>query len=431
MGNPMERQGSQMDMGGPRSGSPGSGEAPSPKRQRLDGNMQPLQGRPPLQSNQVGPPPTSLPPDDPRAVHTAELLMRKGIDPGSVAPETLLDLQQQPANHQTKSVEVYSASIGRQMQQAMQNHSNMNKGMPTNPAAMGPGGAQGSPMSQAGMDTAQDFYAANGHMRLPPNAAAAAAAQSGAANQQGGNHALQDYQMQLMLLEQQNKKRLLMARQEQDSMAHPGAPNGQAFQAPQMSPQGSRQGPSPNPNEMQRGTPKMGKAGLSPNGEMVGRGSPAPGGFDPNQMPPQMRQQIMMAQGPNGQPMMRPPPSSHPQFANGQQMDPQQVQMMQAQRMQQMPNGQWQGGPQMPPQMMQGQQAGQQPPNSTPRQGNQQMPPPPAPPAGQGTQPGSPAQQPAPPTPNQANKPKPGAKKETKGSKVCSNLERLSSSVFY
>ncbi|KAK3099056.1 hypothetical protein LTR53_019177, partial [Teratosphaeriaceae sp. CCFEE 6253] len=44
--NAMERQGSQMDMSGPRSGSPGSGDAPSPKRQRLDGNMQGMNQRP-------------------------------------------------------------------------------------------------------------------------------------------------------------------------------------------------------------------------------------------------------------------------------------------------------------------------------------------------------------------------------------------------
>lgn len=44
----MERQNSNLEMGGPRSGSPGSGDAPSPKRQRLDvnGNMQQMnQGR--------------------------------------------------------------------------------------------------------------------------------------------------------------------------------------------------------------------------------------------------------------------------------------------------------------------------------------------------------------------------------------------------
>ena len=122
-------------------------------------------------------------------------------------------------------------------------NSDMNKGIPPN---MGPGGAQGSPMSQPGMDVATgEFYAAaNGgaRMAMQPNATAAAVAgQAGGSN---GNHALQDYQMQLMLLEQQNKKRLLMARQEQDSMSgqHPGGvgPNGAFAQV--MSPQGSQRG---------------------------------------------------------------------------------------------------------------------------------------------------------------------------------------------
>lgn len=212
-----------------------------------------------------------------------------------------------------------------------------------------------------------------------------------------------------MLLEQQNKKRLLMARQEQDSMAHPSGPNGAAFQ-PAMSPSNSRAGdPSPNPNDMQRGTPNIKKAGMSPqNGDMAGRGSPAP-----NMMDPAMRQQMMMGQ--NGQPMMRPPPSSHP--AMGGQMTQQQMEFMQ--RGQMMQNGGWQGGPQPPHGMMpQPGQPGQQP-NMTPRQGN--MPPPPAPPVTNtgGTQPSSPAQQPQPPTPSQANKPKPGGKKDNK--KVCTS----------
>jgi len=333
----MERSSSQMEMGGPRSGSPINGDAPSPKRARLDGNM----------------------PQMPQA--------RPG-QPG-----------QMPAGSQ---------------------------GMPQNPQ-MGPGGgAQSSPMSQPGLDGNSTEFYANQRMGMPQNGVPVAAPGQQGANNGNGNHALQDYQMQLMLLEQQNKKRLLMARQEQDSMAHPTGPNGAAFQ-PGMSPSNSRAGdPSPNPNEMQRGTPNIKKAGMSPpNGDMAGRGSPAP-----NMMDPAMRQQ-MMAMGPNGQPLMRPAPSSHP--AMGGQMSQQQMEYMQRGG-QMMPNGGWQGGPQPPHGMMpQPGQPGQQP-NMTPRQGN--MPPPPAPPVANagGTQPSSPAQQPQPPTPSQANKPKPGGKKDNK-----------------
>ncbi|SMQ49819.1 unnamed protein product [Zymoseptoria tritici ST99CH_1A5] len=369
-GNPMERQGSQMDQRG--SGSPNNGDAPSPKRQRLDGNMQ----------------------QNPQA--------RPG-QPG----------QGQGGN---PSMEVYSQSIQQQMQAAMQKTgSNGNKGMSQNPQ-LGPGGAaHSSPMSQQGMDgNSSEFYAQQQRMAMPQNGVPGAApGQQGANN---GNHALQDYQMQLMLLEQQNKKRLLMARQEQETLAHPsggppGGPQNGVQYAPGMSPQGGRDGQPPqNPNDMQRGTPNMKKADMSPNGgDMTGRGSPAPNMMDPSAMNPAMRQQLMM---PNGQ-MMR-PPSSHPALQG---MTPQQ-QMEMMQRGALMQNGGWQGQ-QPPPGMMQGQgqpgpggQPGQQP-NMTPRQGN--MPPPPAPPAATGgTGPSSPAQQPQPPTPVQANKAKPGGKKDNK-----------------
>lgn len=292
------------------------------------------------------------------------------------------------------------------MQAAMQRtNSNTNKGMPQNPQ-IGPGGAQSSPMSQQGLEGNTGEFYANQRMGMPQNGVPVTAPGQQGANNGNGNHALQDYQMQLMLLEQQNKKRLLMARQEQDSMAHPNGPNSGTFQTA-MSPNSRAGDPSPNPNDMQRGTPNIKKAGISPpNGAMAGRGSPAP-----NMMDPSMRQQ-MMAMGPNGQPLMRPPPSSHPAMA---QMSQQQIEFMQ--RNQMMQTGGWQGGPQPPHGMMpQGGQPGQQP-NMTPRQGN--MPPPPAPPAANagGTQPSSPAQQPQPPTPSQANKPKPGGKKDNK--KVC------------
>lgn len=249
--NAMERQGSQMDGSGPRSGSPGSGDGPSsPKRQRIEGNMQQMnQGRPgqpgQMQGNQVGL--LSSPPDPARLQQTLELLREKGIDPNRIAPSGLHHLSMQPTNQQVQSVEVYSASIQDQMKAALENvnnKSNVSKGINPN---MGPGGAQGSPMNQAGLEGANpEFYAnVNGRMPMPQNPAAVAAA-GGQAGGNNGNHALQDYQMQLMLLEQQNKKRLLMARQEQD-MAHPGGPNGQF--APGMFPQ-SGADPPLDSNEM-------------------------------------------------------------------------------------------------------------------------------------------------------------------------------------
>lgn len=190
-----------------------------------------------------------------------------------------------------------------------------------------------------------------------------------------------------------------------------------------MSPQGGRLGPPAVLYGMQRARPNINVAGMCPNGGVIGRGSPQPGMMD--QSNPAMRPQQMMTMGPNGQPIMR-PPSSHPM--PGQQMTPQQMEMLrqQQQQGQMMPNGaNWQqGGPQPPQgQMMPGQQPGQpgppgQPPNMTPRQGN--MPPPPAPAnaAQGGTQPSSPAQPPAPPTPSQANKAKPGNKKAADNKKV-------------
>ena len=412
--NQMERQGSQMDnMSAQRSGSPGSGDAPSPKRQRLEGNMQTInQGRPgqpgQMQGNQVGPypsPAAELLPPDPAEEKTRELLRKHALDPDKFTQNLIDNLKTQPTNVQAQAAEVYAHSI-KEQQAAQMNHkitnSDMNKGIPPN---MGPGGAQGSPMSQPGMDAATgEFYAAaNGgtRMAMQPNAAGAAAA--GQAGNTNGNHALQDYQMQLMLLEQQNKKRLLMARQEQDSMSagHPGGvgPNGAFAQG--MSPQGSQRGgdPSPNPNDMQRGKHFISSARTvnCPNANL-GRGSPAPGMMDPSQMPPAMRAQIMAQTG-----QMARPPSSHPSMMNAQQ-----VEMMRAQGMQ-IPNGQFPGG--QPPQGMPGQPGQPGQPMGTPRQNN--MPPPPAPQANAGgTQPSSPSGPPAPPTPSQTAKPKPGTKKE-------------------
>ena len=89
-----------------------------------------------------------------------------------------------------------------------------------------------------------EYYGANGQMMRP-----GAMGPNPGANGQPGNHALQDYQMQLMLLEQQNKKRLLMARQEQDGPGPIGF-------APNMSPSGSREGPSPGPGGEQICNPR-------------------------------------------------------------------------------------------------------------------------------------------------------------------------------
>lgn len=420
-GNPMERQGSQMD----RSGSPGSGGHPSPKRPRVEGGMNNMQmpGQQPqrpgqIPNNQVGPLPNQPPLDPEAAARTRDLMIQRNVDPNAISPVSFHTLAMQPTNYQIKSLDSYNASMQATMKNALnqaQASSNMNKGMPPNSAAAAAAiqaGAQGSPMPQA-MDGMMFDGGANGMMRGPtmvPNqqvaAAAAAMGNQGGQNGSGGSHALQDYQMQLMLLEQQNKRRLMMARQEQDGMSsHTGVPASNGQFAPNLSP--GQANPSPNPNDMQRGTPKMNN-GPSPNGNLAGRGSPAPGGqFDPN-MPPVMRNQMMM--GPNG-------PRSNPQMTQAQ------LEMMRQQGM--MSNGNFQMNPGMQPNMMQGQhpgqgQPGQVAPNMTPRQGNNPMPPPPAPQqnATGNTQPSSPAPTAAPPTPSQTAKTKPGAKKDNKVGKV-------------
>lgn len=431
-GNAMERQGSQMDGHGPRSNSPGSGDAPSPKRQRLEGNMQQMNaGRPgppgQMPSNQVGlfPPSTpsqSKPPvfhaTPAQLAHTEDMLRERGLDPAALPRENLHMLAQQPANQQFKSVDAYSQSIQQTMKAAM---NKTNPQMPPNAAANM--GAQGSPMPQ-GMESSPEFYAAaaaNGRAGpgMPPQMAMAGqpggGGAPGQAGQNNGNHALQDYQMQLMLLEQQNKKRLLMARQEQDNMTNPAMPGqGPGGFGPQgMSPSSQARAagdPSPNAGDM-RGTPKMNKGMSSPNGDMVGRGSPQPGMLG-GMVPPELRQQVMA----NGAQMMR-PPSSNPnmppqqQQAPGQALTQEQMNMMRANgQFVGNANGGWPPG-QLPPGMMPGQPPNN--PNMTPRQ--QTMGPPPPPPAS-GTGPSSPAPSsgPAPPTPNQANKPKPGGKKDGK-----------------
>lgn len=404
-GNAMERQGSQLDMSGSRSqGSPHSGDAPSPKRQRTDGSAPQMNQARPGQAGQVQGHQVGLPITASAAINLAShptapftpnpdmqnLLQSKGFtseDVEGMNQEQLAQLSAMPQSFQAKSVEVYRDAMTKRAEAGIANvqktNSNASKGIPPN-NAMVPGGAQSSPMSQQGMEAPTgDFYNGNARMGMQPNGAAGNGQQNG---QQNGNHALQDYQMQLMLLEQQNKKRLLMARQEQDGMSHsvgPGGPNGGEYWL----------------GGMRRSHEAYHDADCLP-----GRGSPQPGMMDPNANPAMRAQMIM---GPNGQPMMR-PPSSHP-------MNQQQMMQAEMMRAQMMPNGGWPGG-QPPPGMMPGQQPGQ-PPNMTPRAGN--MPPPPAPaPGNNGTQPSSPAQPPAPPTPSTTNKAKPGTKKDGKNNKV-------------
>lgn len=253
---------------------------------------------------------------------------------------------------------------------------------------------------------AGEYYGANGQMgQVRPGMQTPGGQQ--------GTHALQDYQMQLMLLEQQNKRRLMMARQEQDSMSRadgqPPMPGQQL--PPGTSPQGSRAGTSPNPNDqMKRGTPKMPQAGLpgSPSaGDVMaqGRASPASMSFNGAQLGPEMAGQFFA----NG---MR-PPSSNPAF-NGPMGQP----------------GPAGAGNRWQPQQNQGQlMPSQQSPVSQPQPGGtpqerNAMPPPQAPTmAGANTgrtQPSSPQTgSAAPPTPQQANKPGPKSKKEPKdGRKV-------------
>ncbi|KAJ9657753.1 hypothetical protein H2201_008066 [Coniosporium apollinis] len=393
----MQREGSGMDMG-QRPSSPNSGDnAPSPKRQRLDSNTANGQHMGPAGRGQGM---QQMGNTSNTAAMAGQMLLQNGITPSDIGSQQFNQFQAHAANPnlQQKSIEVYAQNLAQQQRSAM---INQNSGKAMNPAGV----PQGSPMTQPNPD-GPDMY-------FPPNRGM----QAGPPGNSQGNHALQDYQMQLMLLEQQNKKRLLMARQEQDSLTHgpPGpAPMGQPGFAPAMSPQGSRAGPSPNPNEMKRGTPKMGQTGLPgspmPDGSMPQNRSSPIGNFNPGSIPPGMAPQQYFAQLQQQSNMMRPPPAF-----NGQGLTPEQMALM-ARPENRMPNGaMWQ---QPPPQMMQP-GPGQQPmPMGTPQQRNNPMPPPPAPPGGVqpgGTQPSSPTQQPAaPPTPSQVPKGNPKSKKETK-----------------
>lgn len=423
----MQRDGSDIDINGQRPRTPSlSDNAPSPsKRPRLDGapfNAQQMManGRIPpqgLQGQQMA--------NNPSTMHANNILMQHGINPNALSETQFQSFQQQPPQVQQKSIQVYAQNLASHQRSAMGTQ-NMPKGMPNQPGMPN----HGSPLMQPGPDGVAgmgEFYPGN------PVAALRAAQ---APNGQNGNHALQDYQMQLMLLEQQNKKRLLMARQEQEGKDSMPRTDGQPGMAGQpgfppgtgMSPQGSRSGPSPNPNDqMARGTPKMGKTGLPgsplPDGSMAQtRSSPAPMMTYNGPMPPELFQHMKsMGEGmgglqqPNGAGMR--PPSSHPGGFNGAQYsNPQMEAMVRAQQQGRMPGGNWQQGAQGQAPMMQPTPQSQPPQQmGTPQQRNA-MPPPQAPPAGapNNGRPASPQQAAAPPTPQPGNKPNPKGKKDTK-----------------
>ena len=398
----MERAGSEMDMNG-RPRTPSSGEnAPSPsKRPRIEGQFP---GQQPMPNGRFVPG-ISGQQMMTNSMHANALLRDHDIDPNMLSHTNLNTFQNQNPNVQKRTLDAYASTMAAQHRQHM-------------PQAMN---GQGAPMMQPGMD-GMEFY---GNQGMRPQMA-----QNG--GQGSSNHALQDYQMQLMLLEQQNKKRLLMARQEQDSNMRPdqapGMPGQPGF-AQNMSPSGSRNGPSPNPSEqMKRGTPKMGQVPLPggspmPDGSMPhGRGSPGPMNFS-NGMNMEMMQAMKgvdgMPVGPNG---IR-APSSHPgQFNGG---PPQMEVIRQAQAQGRMPNGtNWPQGPQG--QAPGAPQAGQQPQNGqmgTPRTGNAAMPPPQNPAANanannaNNNRPASPAQSTAAGTPQTTNKPTPTTGKKSKADK--------------
>ncbi|WEW59868.1 hypothetical protein PRK78_005349 [Emydomyces testavorans] len=413
MHHQMQREHSDMEMNGHRPQSPSSVEnAPSPsKRPRLDGsqvNGQQMTPNGRAQSQGI--------PGQPNQ-QTSSLLAQHGINPRTLTQAQIHSLQAQNPSVQAKSLQVYNQNLAMHHSRSAMNNQGMPNGL-MNPGVM-PNQGDVMPLHDGqGMLPMQEYYAPNGQMAQMRPGMQTPGGQPG-----GGNHALQDYQMQLMLLEQQNKRRLMMARQEHDGM---GRADGQAGMvqpslAPGTSPQGSRTGASPNPNEqMKRGTPKLPQTGLpgSPNvGDAMGqgRGSPASMNFAGGQMPPEMGGAAFFNMkpegvvGPNG---MR-PPSSNPAFSG-----PQITQPMDAMARPQppgtanrMPSGSWQQNPQGQPMIPQGQAAG------TPQERNA-MPPPQAPAAGGATgraQPASP--QPgaaAPPTPQQANKPAPKSKKDAK-----------------
>lgn len=395
--NLMQRDGSNMEMGGQRPNTPSSMEnAPSPsKRPRLDGGGG-------FNGQSMGPAGRGQPMSGPQMNN---LNAAAGANGGMLLQNGVPDIHQQQLGfaaqtpNMQQKLEVYPGHLA---QQYRANMNNFTKAMNANLS-------QSNQIPGQGMDGRMEF--AMGGQRMSGSAAGGPA---------GGNHALEDYQMQLMLLEQQNKKRLLMARQEHDNLGqqHPGsAANAPFTVAPNMSPSQSRTGgPSPNPNEQLKrvaGTPKMGQGvPESPLTDLPNRGSPAP--FDQPQMPQTAMHQQMYA------PMMGRPPSSHPAGAFAMaNMSAQQIDMRRPNGVGMLANGQPfpQGGPQMIPQNMQNPQ--QQPPQiGTPQQRPNTMPPPPAPVSqqeqSQRAQPPSPSQpNQAPPTPSQSSKAAP-KKKESK-----------------
>ncbi|KAL4917081.1 hypothetical protein BDW62DRAFT_218318 [Aspergillus aurantiobrunneus] len=410
----MQREHSDVDMNGHRPQSPSSTEnAPSPaKRPRIEGG--------PMNGQQLAPNGRGQGQAMPGQPNPA-LLMQNGLTPRPMNPNQFGAFQQSGPAAQPKSIQVYAQNLALHHSRSAMNNQGMPNGL-MNPGVM-PNQADLVPMpdGQGMYPMNGDFYSANGQM-----AQVRAGVQTPGG--QHGNHALQDYQMQLMLLEQQNKRRLMMARQEQDSMARgpdgqplPGQQGQQPGQMPPgTSPQGSRTGASPNPNDqMKRNTPKIAQSGLpgspsAPDAMMQGRGSPASMNFT-GQMPPEMAPQFFMKnmqdgmQGPNG---MR-PPSSNPAFSG-----PQMGQPIPAGGANRMPNGGWQpqqGGQPMVPQ----QSPIIQPPTTGASQSVNSMPPPQAPPtANAGRQPPQSPQTgaAAPPTPQPATKAAP-KKKEAKGAK--------------
>jgi hypothetical protein len=395
----------------------------------------------------------------PATAHQARnLLLQHNIDPERLNPETFQTFTTQNPQVQAKTIATYAANL-----QQHHNTQMPNKNMP-NPGGPVPQN-QGSPMVVQGPDNANiaGYYnppdmGGPGGMRPGPNGAQA--------GQGGSNHALQDYQMQLMLLEQQNKKRLMMARQEQDltgggvpradgsggpgvpggpgGPGGPNGPNGQALQG--TSPQGSRNGASPNPaDQMRRGNPALANAG--------NMGSPAPEGAQShnspnpmnfmgggNQMDPNMAPHYF--KGVNGMDAnmaaqmnvnnMRPPTHPGQPGFNGQ-INPQQMMRQQ----QQQPGGPG-GAPMNWPGAMNGQQQpmppqGQQPPvPQGPPQQRTAMPPPSAPAvtnnSANSRNATSSPQTAAPPTPQTAAKPAPKKKETSKAkSKVGSHTPIVSS----
>ncbi|KAL2839792.1 hypothetical protein BJX68DRAFT_279325 [Aspergillus pseudodeflectus] len=408
----MQREHSDIDMNGHRPQSPSSAEnAPSPsKRPRLEGG--------PMNGQQLVPNGRGQGQAMPGQPNPA-MLMQNGLTPRPMNPNQFGAFQQANPAAQPKSIQVYAQNLALHHSRSAMNNQGMPNGL-MNPGVM-PNQADLVPMpdGQGMYPMNGDFYGgANGQM-----AQVRAGVQTPGG--QHGNHVLQDYQMQLMLLEQQNKRRLMMARQEQDSMAR--GPDGQPLPGqgqqqpgqqmpPGTSPQGSRTGASPNPNDqMKRGTPKIAQSGLpgspsAPDAMMQGRGSPM--NFT-GQMPPEMAPQFFMKgmpdnmQGPNG---MR-PPSSNPAFTG-----PQMGQPIPAGAANRMPNGAWQQPQQGGQPLMPQQSPVIQPPTTGTPQAANSMPPPQAPPTATNNRQPPPSPQTgaaAPPTPQQGTKPPP-KKKEPK-----------------